>query len=445
MIGFLALCSVGVAQFRLLLKQSHIVLGDKALFLSEPTLVPLAGDVQCMYWSYDNNYLVVCTTAFEDDVPRFTAWMSGGNRPSTITRFWLYDRRNRTTRKLSETHEAVISVDWSSSSKFVFYATGDQSRDEDSNWSVHCVNISNGKSSVAPITGSFYTMTSHPTSDAMMVVCSSASPNQPGEVTKRCFAIDASGESRHVRDFPESRVIIEGWRAGSDSIFGMSYERVSGKSTRILMELAPGSSTWVRSTRGMTEGVRKLESDELTVSTGNPVYADFSSSEVILLRLELSDPKYRQSVEYGGPWIPLGAGYEQWAVTADNSLVAFALPGGVAVRKVLTAPAKDIEKAMEVSPREEILSRAKQVALAFLMYAADADDMLPEAGAFPTALLPYLGDQALTEGFVYTYTGERNINKIKDPASTVLGYVAGNGGRAVAYVDGHVKWISDKD
>ncbi|MBL8041238.1 MAG: hypothetical protein JNM04_07805, partial [Chthonomonas sp.] len=444
-IGFLALCSVGVAQFRLLLKQSHIVLGDKALFLSEPTLVPLQGDVQCLYWSYDHNYLVVCATAFADDVPRFTAWMNGGNRPKTITRLWLYDRRNKSVRKLSETHEAVISVAWSSSSKFVFFATGDQSREEDSNWSMHCVNIGTGKAATVPMTGSIYTTSIHPTTDQLMVVVTAAVINHPELITKQCFSIDPTGESRHVRDFPESRVIVEGWRTGSDSIFGMSYERVNGKTTRILMELSPGSSTWVRSARGITDGVLKLESDELTVSSGNPVFADFSCSEVILLRLELNDPTYRKNDQYGGPWIPLGAGYEQWAVSADNSLVAFALPGGIAIRKVLTAPAKDIEKAMEVSPREEILSRAKQVALAFLMYAADADDMLPEPGSFPGALLPYLKDQALTEGFVYTYTGERNVNKIKDPASEILGYVAGNGGRAVAYVDGHVKWIPDKD
>jgi len=42
-------------------------------------------------------------------------------------------------------------------------------------------------------------------------------------------------------------------------------------------------------------------------------------------------------------------------------------------------------------------------------------------------------------GFSFALSGEK-LSSITNPADTILGYVTGPGGRAIIYVDGHVKW-----
>ena len=66
-------------------------------------------------------------------------------------------------------------------------------------------------------------------------------------------------------------------------------------------------------------------------------------------------------------------------------------------------------------------------------------DQLPGPDAFRSAVSPYLKNDKLLDGFVYTFPGG-SINKIQSPAETELGYVDTSGGRAVVYADGHAKF-----
>lgn len=86
---------------------------------------------------------------------------------------------------------------------------------------------------------------------------------------------------------------------------------------------------------------------------------------------------------------------------------------------------------------------AKQAALASLMYGADYDDVLPGAGQdIQDILAPYTKNADILKDFVYVFTGG-DMSKVEKPAETVLGYIRHRGGRAVAYLDGHVVWIPD--
>ncbi|MBS1724079.1 MAG: hypothetical protein JSS66_14130 [Armatimonadetes bacterium] len=98
--------------------------------------------------------------------------------------------------------------------------------------------------------------------------------------------------------------------------------------------------------------------------------------------------------------------------------------------------------AIDAAARTAALSRAKQVALAALLFATDNDDLMPSRDSFGDKLGPYLKDNSLLDGFVYTYSGGR-LTDVADPSKTVLGYVDTNGGRCVAYVDGHVKFVKN--
>jgi hypothetical protein len=86
-----------------------------------------------------------------------------------------------------------------------------------------------------------------------------------------------------------------------------------------------------------------------------------------------------------------------------------------------------------------VISNAKQLGLAAIMYSQDNDETLPGPDGIQDKLSPFLNNDRLFAGFTYTYPGG-TLAEIAAPAETILGYVAGPGGRAVIYVDGHVKW-----
>ena len=99
--------------------------------------------------------------------------------------------------------------------------------------------------------------------------------------------------------------------------------------------------------------------------------------------------------------------------------------------------------ARSAAERTVLLSNAKQVGLAFLLYASDMDDEFPANGAdWQEQIMPYLKNRDIMSGFVYSFKGG-NATNVESPASTELGYISGAGGRAVVYVDGHAKWIPD--
>ncbi len=100
-------------------------------------------------------------------------------------------------------------------------------------------------------------------------------------------------------------------------------------------------------------------------------------------------------------------------------------------------------KAMADKLAQELaMSQAKQVAIAMIMFANDNNDNLPNIAGWSTSIAAYLNKGDLTSGFIYAYRGTTDMTAIAEPASTILGYVQTPTGRAVAYTDGHVKWLS---
>lgn len=84
--------------------------------------------------------------------------------------------------------------------------------------------------------------------------------------------------------------------------------------------------------------------------------------------------------------------------------------------------------------------QANLLGKALRMYAADHDGQLPPADAvIKRVLAPYLPGVAAPDALVYAYGGGA-LRDVRDPRSTVLGYVTGEYWRALAYADGHVQW-----
>lgn len=97
----------------------------------------------------------------------------------------------------------------------------------------------------------------------------------------------------------------------------------------------------------------------------------------------------------------------------------------------------------------ETISRAKQIGLALLGYAADNKDNFPPVGSDKDTYGAYVKNDSVFNNpetgklglsLVYQQT---STEQIQSPGEYILGYLSGAGGRAIIYADGHVKWQDD--
>ncbi|MCB8933416.1 MAG: hypothetical protein H6534_08250 [Chthonomonadaceae bacterium] len=134
----------------------------------------------------------------------------------------------------------------------------------------------------------------------------------------------------------------------------------------------------------------------------------------------------------------------QWLakLSPANDGVLYKSNDALFVRPLLQLGADQLRELRAAAERAEVLSRGKQCALALIMYASDYDDVFPPAGDISSQIMPYLKNADLLQGFSYTYKGGP-MKDIEQPAQTELGFVQGNGGRAILYADGHVVWKKD--
>lgn len=137
----------------------------------------------------------------------------------------------------------------------------------------------------------------------------------------------------------------------------------------------------------------------------------------------------------------VAAEVDEMSLSPAMNAVFYTTKGVPMVRGLVSMPKELALKALQAAEKAKAISDAKQVATALLIYSADYDDNLPNNnGDWMEALYPYTKDRQLLDGFVYTFGGG-NLADIEEPATTEIGYKEGPGGRAVAYADGHVKWI----
>lgn len=166
---------------------------------------------------------------------------------------------------------------------------------------------------------------------------------------------------------------------------------------------------------------------------------DSSLSFVKLMAEQTDKPKAKEKQD-----IPekarLGLSDAHERFSPDNSYVVYLDAGALLLREIKPIDAAEAKKLFAAAMKKKALMDAKQTALAMMMYAADMDDVMPGQEGWDSKVMPYIKDSDVLKNFTYTFNGG-NLANVSDPASTQLGYVMGPGGRAVAYVDGHVKWI----
>jgi prepilin-type processing-associated H-X9-DG protein len=144
------------------------------------------------------------------------------------------------------------------------------------------------------------------------------------------------------------------------------------------------------------------------------------------------------------PVIPIKAklttarSFSRYSPNSDS--VAYITAGALLIREIKPIDRNLAAQMVKDDEKKKAINDAKQAALSLIMCASDMDDVLPGAEGWESKVLPYSQDMDLLRRFNYTFRGG-NMTTIENPASTEMGFILGPGGRAVAYVDGHVKWI----
>ncbi len=122
-----------------------------------------------------------------------------------------------------------------------------------------------------------------------------------------------------------------------------------------------------------------------------------------------------------------------------GAAVAFASQDGLYARELVKIPREDYQASLDAAEREELLRRARVVGTALMMFGGDNGDRFPATADFSQSISKYLKNPSSTEGFVYTFAGG-DLTKVESPSTTVAGYIQGEYGRAILYVDGHTTW-----
>ncbi|MDX2064939.1 MAG: hypothetical protein SFX74_04265 [Fimbriimonadaceae bacterium] len=132
---------------------------------------------------------------------------------------------------------------------------------------------------------------------------------------------------------------------------------------------------------------------------------------------------------------------ELLGMSPTGSFIAYVSDGVTFLREILPIDAKSLRVALAEQAKADAISRAKQAALALILLSTDYDDELPKPSEnWRDRAYPYTKERSTLERFTYTFPGG-NIAKVEKPDQTVLGYISIDGGRAVAFVDGSVKWV----
>jgi hypothetical protein len=112
------------------------------------------------------------------------------------------------------------------------------------------------------------------------------------------------------------------------------------------------------------------------------------------------------------------------------------------VRQLQKVDQDQIDDLLECEERRELLNDVKQVGTGIQIYMADNDDDFPPAKTFHDQVWPYIKNEKILDGFIFSYKGPDNAAKVENPATEVMGYKEGRFGRAVVRVDSSAKWES---
>lgn len=161
----------------------------------------------------------------------------------------------------------------------------------------------------------------------------------------------------------------------------------------------------------------------------------------------------RHLATYGSWWLTgepkskypaaLVAPKAQAAELAERTLNVWFVDGGnLFVRRIKKITQDQVDDLLECEERAVLLMHAKQVGTGIIIFMTDNDDHFPPATGFREKVYPYIKNNELLDGFVYSYKGPSSAVEVAEPSKTELGYKDGQFGRAVVRTDSSAVWES---
>ncbi len=143
------------------------------------------------------------------------------------------------------------------------------------------------------------------------------------------------------------------------------------------------------------------------------------------------------------------ADVESAQLSPRGDAVFYVSQGAGFVAPLMRVPREAYEQARREAIRQTIMSNAKQIGLALMMYVQDYDETFPPASGVDVqaVLMPYLKNEGIFNfpgtTFVYLLDAQR-LQSVDRPAETMVAYIQAPGGRAVIWADGHVTWQDEQ-
>jgi hypothetical protein len=106
---------------------------------------------------------------------------------------------------------------------------------------------------------------------------------------------------------------------------------------------------------------------------------------------------------------------------------------------IVEVPAADVDRLGGIIESRRLVSRAKQVGTALMIYAADYENQLPPGDNWQERVMPYIKNSDLMRGFQYMGAGQ-NMAQMQSPSETLLGIVVGKYGRVLVFADSSARW-----
>jgi hypothetical protein len=236
-----------------------------------------------------------------------------------------------------------------------------------------------------------------------------------------------TGVLQHVQWLQDGRRAVLGWAGTPDADGKFKREKA------IVVDAATGAISQVEA-KSVRPWQTPAPEARLRVVRGEAALRDGE-------RTARLTPLWLESViRTEQPRALLSAFAEKAALSPRADSVLYTDDRGAWVLRPLSIPKEAYFAAGAAAQRAVTLSHGKQLGTALHMYAQDNAERLPGADEPVNSLIsPYLKNDALFEGFVYTFGGGP-LSSIEKPAEQVLGHVMGPGGRAMIYADGHVRW-----
>lgn len=205
--------------------------------------------------------------------------------------------------------------------------------------------------------------------------------------------------------------------------------------------------------------VLDLATGAITTSSSPPERYDPSAEQpkqplnVRVMRQPIGSGEYRASTQ--ALWLEgeksrtlVCADVEFAKLSPRGDAVFYISQGAGFIAPLVRAPREAYEQARQRAEREAIMSNARQIALALLMYVQDYDERFPMGSMdIQSVLMPYLKNETVFNfpgtNFVYLMDGQ-TLQSMDRPSETMVGYIQAPGGRAVIWADGHVTWQSEE-